>query len=156
MTGLQLDPQSSSTGAPESPGAGMESRAWTWVAVSFLGFVLAEIATIPVILLIEGTFGLSHAVGLASWTISRVLLAGLVTLVLGRILLSPRPRTNTAALLVLGLGAGLPAVVWVALVGWAADDRGYFEPSDLAPALCRIAPARARRARWRPEGARRD
>jgi len=103
------------------------NRAWDWVALSFLCFVLAEIATAPVVLLVEQVLALPHVAGLATWTISHVLLSGAATLFLGRLLLRPPARSNRWAWVVLGCGAAVSAVVWVALVGWSVARLGSFD-----------------------------
>jgi hypothetical protein len=105
----------------------VSSRAWDWVALSFFGFVVAFIATVPVILFVEQALGLAHVVGLASWTVSQVLLSGAVTLVLGRLLLRPKARAGVAAWVVLGIGAAVSASVWVTLLWWSVMRHGYFE-----------------------------
>ena len=103
------------------------SRAWDWVALSFLCFVVALIATVPVILFVEQVLRLPHAAGLASWTISQVFVSGAVTLFLGRMLLRPPARSNRWAWIVLGVGAALSAIVWVVLVAWSVARFGSFE-----------------------------
>jgi hypothetical protein len=114
--------------APSSSPHQISSRPWNWVALCFLAFVLAEIATIPVIYVAEAVLGLPHALGLALWAGSRVLVAGLVALALGRILIGTAVRPQPAAWLVLGIGAALAAMVQVALVAWSESRFALFDP----------------------------
>ena len=103
-------------------------RAWDWVALSFLCFVVAFIATVPVIQFVEQVIGLAHAVGLASWAISQVLLSGAVhSQCLGRLMLRPKARASGSAWICLGIGAALSASVWVTLLWWSMN--GFLDTS---------------------------
>jgi hypothetical protein len=102
-------------------------RAWLWAGASLVAYLLAELATIPVAYLLA-YLQVPHAVMLAAFAASRVLLAGLVVLILGRIILRPRPRASGFAWLVLAIGAGVSAVALVGLYVWS---QVQFPPFDL-------------------------
>jgi hypothetical protein len=109
------------------------TRAWEWASISFALFVIAEIVTIPVILVADQILRVPHPLGLALWAGSRTLLAGIAAFVVGRILLGRAVRSVPTAWIVLVVGAAVAGALQAALAGWAIERFGYSDPDFLGP-----------------------
>ena len=109
------------------------SRGLTWAALSFVFFLAALFAVLPVIAAVELVWDAPHLAQMAVWSPVWGILAVLGVLVAARLALGAWLRPPTVAVGIAAVGIALSAVVNVVLQQWEVTRFGITEPELVGP-----------------------
>jgi hypothetical protein len=109
------------------------SRGLTWAALSFVFFLAALFAVLPVIAAVVLVWDAPHLAQMAVWSPVWGILAVLGVLVAARLALGTWLRPPTVAVGVAAVGIALSAVVNVVLQQWEMTRFGITEPELVGP-----------------------
>lgn len=104
------------------------ARAFGWALLSAALLVAALIGVPPVVGYLEGSLGVSHAVGLAAWSVVWGALSIIGVFVAGRAAFGRWLSLTPAAVVFAALGIATSALVNVAIHEWSVGRFGYYDP----------------------------
>jgi hypothetical protein len=107
------------------------ARGLAWAALSFVAFVAALFAVLPVLAAAQLFSGIPHLVQMAMWSVIWGALSIGGVLLAGRVAFGHRLSISPIAIVLAGAGVALSAIVHVVLQQWEIQRFGYVEPDNV-------------------------
>jgi hypothetical protein len=109
------------------------ARGLTWAALSFVFFLAALLAVLPLIAAVRLVWDAPHLAQMAAWSPTWGILAVVGVLVAARLALGAWLQPPPGAIAVAAVGIALSAIVNVVLLQWETARFGYIEPDMVGP-----------------------